>query len=56
MVIITENETCNPSSNPICISLSVNTLAKGMNPPVLPLAMVKYLSKLGSLALVRELV
>ena len=39
-----------------CISRSTNTLGKGMNPIILPPAMGKYLDRLGSSALVRQLV
>ena len=39
-----------------CISHSTNTLGKGMNPIILPPAMGKLLDRLGSSALVRQLV
>ena len=39
-----------------CISHSTNTLEKDMNPIILPPAMVKWLGRQGSSALVRQLV
>ena len=39
-----------------CISHTTNTLGKGMNPIILPPVMGKYLDRLGSSALVRQLV
>ena len=39
-----------------CISHSTNTLGKGMNPIILPPTMGKYEDRLGSSALVRQLV
>ena len=39
-----------------CISHSTNTLGKGMNPIILPPAMGKQQNRLGSSALVRQLV
>ena len=37
-----------------CISHSINTIGKGMNPVILPLTMVKKKSRLGSSATVYE--
>ena len=56
VVIVVGNGHGDTSSNPEwdCISQSTNTLGKGMNPITLPPAMGKY--RLGSSALVRQLV
>ena len=53
MVIVVGNGHGDKSSNP---GHSTNTLGKGMNPIILPPAMVKQQDRLGSLALVKQLV
>ena len=41
MVTVVENGLGDTSSNPVVFSQSANTLGKGMNPVILPLAMSK---------------
>ena len=41
MIIIVGNGIGNPSSNPVCILLSANTLEEGMHPTILLPAMGK---------------
>ena len=48
--------TINPGRDTDCISHSTNTLGKGMNPIILPPAMGKQQDRLGSSALVRQVV
>ena len=59
MVIVVGNGHGDMSSNldeADCISHSTNAVGKGMNPNNLPPAMGKYQGRLGSLALVSQLI